>query len=162
EDPDPHVRMQLAYTLGSRTNPPSAGRLLGRLALRDQNDRYILAAVLSSVTKENLEPLLLTVLAEHKGTSPPVALVDRLLRIARLVGNTRAMVTLLQAVGTPAKGRYTPWQFVTLAGLLDTLDQRDDSLAKMRSEGNDDLKTAVDRLAGLFAAGRAAAADPKA
>jgi putative membrane-bound dehydrogenase-like protein len=162
EDHDPQVRMQLAYTLGSRTNPPSLGRLLGRLALHNLDDRYILAAVLSSVTKENLEPMLMTVLAESKGTSPPAALVDRLLRIARLVGNTRAMVTLLQRVATAEKGRYASWQFATLAGLLDTLDQRDDSLLKLRSEGNDELTAVVDRLARLFAAARRTVADPKA
>jgi putative membrane-bound dehydrogenase-like protein len=162
EDPDPQIRMQLAYTLGSRTNPPSVGRLLGRLALRDQNDRYILAAVLSSVTKENLEPMLMTVLAATKEVSPPAALVERLLRIARLIGNTRAMVTLLRAVATSEKSHYATWQFAALAGLLDTLDQRDDSLTKLRTEGNDALKTAVDQLVGLFTAARAAAADPKA
>jgi putative membrane-bound dehydrogenase-like protein len=162
EDPDARVRMQLAYSLGSRKNPPGTGHILGRLALRDQNDRYLLAAVLSSVTKENLEPMLMTVLAESKGTAPPVTLVDRLLRIARLIGNTRALITLLQAVATPEKGRYAAWQFVTLAGLLDTLDQRDDSLTKLRSEGHDDLKRVVDRLSGLFAAARTTVADPKA
>src|SRR5262249_31920997 len=67
DDPDAQVRLQLACTLGE-WDDARAGEALGRLVLKDGGDRYLLAAVLSSVTKKNLDGLLLTVL---KGKSPP-------------------------------------------------------------------------------------------
>src|SRR5207248_1962337 len=60
-DPDIHVRMQVAYTLGEWKDA-QAGKALGELALKDGHDPYFLAAVMSSVTKDNLEPMLLAVL----------------------------------------------------------------------------------------------------
>src|SRR5262249_2479618 len=60
-DPDPQVRLQLAYSLGE-WDDPRAGPALGELALRDAGDPYLVAAVVSSLTRKNLEPLLLAVL----------------------------------------------------------------------------------------------------
>ena len=62
---DPQLRMQLACTLGAWRDPQS-GSLLGELAPQAADDRYLLAAVLSSVTKDNLEPLMLSVLAASR------------------------------------------------------------------------------------------------
>ena len=51
-------------------NDPRAGKALGELALRFRDDRFITAAVLSSVTPENLPQVLATVLdAEHHSRS---------------------------------------------------------------------------------------------
>jgi putative heme-binding domain-containing protein len=46
-----------------------------------------------------------------------------------------------------------------LAGLLDTLDQRNSSLAKLQQNGEGEVQAAVRQLAGLFDAARAAVAD---
>src|SRR5207249_6382196 len=56
-DPDVRVRMQLAYTLGE-WDDPKAGRALGELAVRDQGDPYLIAAVSSSISKKHLESVL--------------------------------------------------------------------------------------------------------
>src|SRR5205823_1777745 len=117
-DPDPQVRMQIAYTLGE-WDDPRAGQALGRLALQHSGERYLSAAVLSSVNRKNLEAVLLAVMAEGRKGPPPAALVENLLRLANALDQPRALVTLLGAVAEPEKGRYAPWQFTALAGLLD-------------------------------------------
>jgi putative membrane-bound dehydrogenase-like protein len=160
-DTDPQVKMQLAYSLGE-WDDPEAGRALGLLAAQHAADRYLSAAIMTSVTKRNLDNVLLTVLAgSQTGAAPPGDLTANLLRLANAFGNTRVMITLLKAIATPEKGKYTGWHFATLAGLLDTLDQSNSSLAKLREGGDKELQGVVDSLAGLFAAARAKLADKK-
>jgi putative membrane-bound dehydrogenase-like protein len=159
-DTDPQVRMQLASTLGEWKDS-QAGAALGKLALHDGGDRFLLAAIMSSVNKQNLDAMLLTVLAGAQQTPPPVALAENLLRLANALGDNKTFVTLLHKVSTPEKGRYASWQFGALAGLLDTLDRRNSSLAKLQQDGAEDVKGAVQQLAGLFDAARGAVADTK-
>src|SRR6516165_17119 len=49
KDSDPSVRMQCAYSIGEMDSPD--GKSLGKLALKDHGDPYILAAIMSSVTR---------------------------------------------------------------------------------------------------------------
>jgi putative membrane-bound dehydrogenase-like protein len=163
-DADAQVRLQLACTLGE-WDDPRAGQALAELALRDAGDRYLLAAVLGSVNRKNLTPMLLAVLGAGQrdpAVTPPAGLVENLLRMATALGDRKATVSLLQAVATPEKGRHAVWQLSALAGLLDTLGQRGTTLAKLQAEGDTDMKAAVQRLAGLFAAARTLAGDEKA
>jgi putative membrane-bound dehydrogenase-like protein len=157
-DGDPQVRMQLAYTLGDWADARS-GDALGQIALRDSGDRYLTAAVMSSVNRTNLDRVLLTVLKGSGTAPPPEALVEKLLRMANALGDTRAMVTLLTTVSTPEKGKYAAWQFAALAGLLDALDERNTPLERLRAEGGDDMKAALKQLVGLFDAARAVMTD---
>jgi len=48
-DPDPQVRMQLAYSLGEWRDP-RAGRALADIAIGDADDALMIAAVMSSAT----------------------------------------------------------------------------------------------------------------
>jgi putative membrane-bound dehydrogenase-like protein len=160
DDADPQVRMQLAYTLGE-WDDPQAGRALGQLAVKDAGDRYLSAAVMSSVNAKNLDAVLLSVMANSRKAAPPSALVENLLRLANALGNRKALTTLLTEVAKPDGGKYASWQFTALAGLLDALDQRSMPLAKVRDEGDDETKAAVKRLAGLFEAARVIVADAK-
>ncbi len=159
-DADPQVRMQLAYTLGEWADA-RAGDVLGRLALENAGDRFLTAAVMSSVHRQNLDRVLLAVLKGSAKTPPPAALVESLLRMANAVGDKRAMVTLLTAVSTAEKGRYASWQFAALAGLLDALDERNTPLARLREEGDEEVRAALKQLAGLFDAARAVLADSR-
>jgi putative heme-binding domain-containing protein len=158
---DPQVQMQLAYSLGE-WDDPRAGRALGQLALRHAGDRYLSAAVMSSLHKKNLDTVLLTVLAGGKDSPPPPALTTTLFRLADAFGNKKVTVTLLKAIAAPEKGKYAPWQFTALAGLLDTLDQRNSSLEKLQAEGDREVQTALKRVDGLFTAARASVSDRKA
>jgi putative membrane-bound dehydrogenase-like protein len=156
-DADPAVRLQLACTLGA-WDDARAGDALGQLALRDAGERFIAAAVMTSVNRKNLDRVLLAVMTSSRKGPPPAALVENLLRMANALNDTQALTTLLKAVATPEEGKYAPWQFAALAGLLDALDQGNRPLAKLRDEGGEE-KAAVDQLAGLFAAARATLAD---
>jgi putative membrane-bound dehydrogenase-like protein len=159
-DDDPHVRMQLAYTLGA-WDDARAGDALGQLAVRDAGDRFLTAAVMSSINRKNLDRVLLAVLKRSEKT-PPASLVEKLLRLANALGDTKALVTLLKTVSTPEKGKYAPWQFATLAGLLDALDERNTPLTRLQKEGGEELQAALKQVSGLFAAARAMMADDKA
>jgi putative heme-binding domain-containing protein len=161
DDTDPQVQMQLAYTLGA-WDDPQAGTALGRLALQAAPDRFLVAAALSSVNKKNLDSLLLTVFASGQGTPPPAALTENLLRLAKALGDAKTFATLLRKVTNPVNGRYAAWQFAALAGLLDALDQGNDSLAKLEQRGDEELKAAVRQLGKLFAAARAIVSDAQA
>jgi putative heme-binding domain-containing protein len=160
-DPDPQVLMQLAYTLGE-WDDPRAGRGLGTLALQHAGDRYLSAAIMSSVSKRNLDAVLQTVLAGSKSAPPPAGLTASLLRLANALGNTRVTATLLTTIATPEKGKYAPWQFAALAELLDALDLNNTSLARLRAQGDKEMQAVFAKVAGLFTAARATLADPEA
>src|SRR5262249_36052345 len=90
DDPDSQVRMQLAFTLGEWKDA-RAGELLGKMAVANANDPYLLAAVMSSVTKENLDGVIKAALAG--GKAPPVRVIEALLTVARgYVANATALV----------------------------------------------------------------------
>jgi putative membrane-bound dehydrogenase-like protein len=160
-DPEPAVRMQLAYTLGDWEDP-RAGRALGQLALADAADRYLLAAVMSSVTEKNLDVVLETVLKDSKHTAPSPALIESLVRMSAAVQDRATLIGLMRIIAAPRDGKYAPWQFTAVAALLDTLDQRNTSLADL-ARGDEGQKAALNQaLAGIFGAARAAVADKQA
>jgi putative membrane-bound dehydrogenase-like protein len=157
EDSDPQVLLQLACTLGE-WDDPRAGRALGQLALRDQQDRFLAAAVMSSVNARNLDAVLLAVLTTETRKTPHASLVESLLRMALAEKQTKAMVGLLKLISAPDRDKDRAWRFAALAGLVDALDQRSTSLAALRAQGNEELKAAVDALAEQFQEARASLA----
>src|SRR5262249_2806118 len=108
DDADPQVTMQVAYSLGEWKDP-RAGAALGTLARRLAGHRYRLAAVASSLNKDNLDAVAEAVVAG--GQAPPAELVENLFRTARGLRLQRPVVTLLSAVAKSNGGRYAPWQF---------------------------------------------------
>lgn len=157
DDPDPQVRLQLAYLLGE-WNDPSAGQLLGKLAHAAVEDRYLFAAVLSSVNRNNLDAVLRAALGASKAPAP--RLIEAFLNIASALGQTEATTTLLETLAQPTEGRFTPGQQATLADVLDALEQRGKTLTAAQSGKIGELiaaarKTALDEK--LSAAERAGA-----
>jgi len=159
-DSDAMVRMQLAYTLGE-WDDARAGTVLGRLAARAAGDRFLTAAALSSVNAKNLEAVLLAALAEGK-SAPPAGLVENLLRSASGLRQPKAIAALLNAVGTPKDGKFAPWQFTALAGLIDALEARGSSFARLGEDGGTEVQDALKKLDAVFAAARSLVADEKA
>ncbi|MBY0523457.1 MAG: c-type cytochrome [Gemmataceae bacterium] len=157
-DSDAHVRLQVAYSLGE-WDDPRAGKALGELAIKDVGDRFISAAVMSSVSAKNLDAVLLAIVSADPKGPPPPALLENLLRLANALKHNKAFVVLLTRVSTPEKEKYAAWQFGALAGLLDALDQRNTPLSKLEADGDAELKTAIKKLAALFQAARAVLAD---
>src|SRR5439155_12311520 len=147
-DADPQVRMQVAYTLGE-WDDPWAGEALGRMAVAAAGDRFLTAAVLSSLNARNFDAMLKGALSP--GAAPPPELLQDPLRQADAFGKTQATVTLLDAVAKPADGRFAAWQFAALGGFLDGLERRRSSLNQL-AERDAQTRRAVTALAGLFAA----------
>src|SRR5262249_54551888 len=81
---DVRVRMQLAYSLGEWIGHESAGDLLGRLLLRDGEDPYMRAAILSSANKDNISSIFRAALAGPRPVAP--AVLSQLLRLASVFG----------------------------------------------------------------------------
>src|SRR5262249_22794037 len=117
DDPDVHVRLQLAYTLG-QLRDPQAGKLLATLAVHD-SDVHLTAAVLSSLRADNL-PVVMDAVA-HADKSPAL-LAPRLAAMVAAVGDRALVNETVQRLLTAS--RPSASQIATLAGLLDALDRR--------------------------------------
>ena len=158
-DPDPHVRMQLAYTLGEL---PGAGpaAAIGDMLASDGGDRFLFSALMSSVNKDNIESVLTRVLASSQEANLNQKLIINLLDLAAALGNEQALVRLMQSVTQDHDGKIEVWQYSALAQLLDSLARRNESLVEKIKKSTiadaDELLSSVDRL---FAAARKAAQD---
>lgn len=117
DDPDPQVRLQLAYSLGEFPDG-RAGTSLARLALRHADDPYLLAAVWSSVRSENLTALTREILSQK---TPPAALIGPLVRLAAELNDGRGLPVALQALTRPDGGKWAVWQMTALAEVIDRL-----------------------------------------
>ncbi len=155
-DPDPAVRLQLACSLGEWKDG-RAGRALGRLLVSGGEDRFLRAAALSSLHRDNLDAVLAAVLEDR----PPAGLVETLMHQAAALGHDRATLTLLGKIADIPEGETPGWRLDVLAAFLDGLGERGSSLAGMRDRAGKDLAAAIERTAGLFARARKGAADDR-
>jgi putative heme-binding domain-containing protein len=152
-DADPHVRMQVAYSLGAATDAQSA-EALAHLLTDDKADAYLRAAATSSLNKANIGLVLSRVLAAENG-QPPAALVEQLLTIATALGNDAAVRDAVDAV-LAGKGDVKLWQLAALGGLLDVLDRRKVKLDEIAGGSATDALAAIFAQARQIAAGEAA------
>ena len=91
DDADPHVRLQLAYTLGELMTDWSAHHL-ARLALTGSDDADLTAAILSSLNGDNISAVTAALL-ESKGT--PAEVLGRVAAVAVRLGNRDAAAAVL-------------------------------------------------------------------
>jgi putative membrane-bound dehydrogenase-like protein len=153
-DPDAQVRLQLAFTLGEWCDGRT-GAALAALLLEHPDDAYLTAAVLSSVRAESVSDVLAGVFSRRADKAPPERVVRSLFTLAAALGESKALTGLLRDVTTPKEGRFAPWQMAALAGLLEVLDRRGQSIDRVTDD------TTRERLTLLLARARttAAAAD---
>ncbi len=165
KDPDPRVRLQLAYTLGDVTAPEEvvkgyAGATIGKMLVADGGDRFIFSALMSSVNDKNVEAVLTAVLAAGGDSRLNENLIVNLLDLAAALGNDQALATLVLHVTREQSGKPAIWQFTALARLVESLARRNETLAdkirKSKVPGTEQLLTGIDRI---FAAARSQAAD---
>lgn len=129
DDPDPHVRMQVAYSLGVWNDPQSVFALADLLvACRD--DPYLTAAAMSSLHKENAGPVLARVLATEGG-EPPTDLVEQLFACAMAFGSEEAVRDAIDQALKRSPNGVQLWQVSALARFLDELDRRKVELAAL-------------------------------
>jgi len=157
QDDDPHVRMQLAYSLGE-WNDPRAGHLLGRLAIRHTDDRYVTAAIMSSATI-HIDEMIAEVMTESDQIAARAPLITSLMSMAVGLNNHKAIGHVLEAVSAKPPSGFARWQYEAMAKLLDGLGQRDLSLVKLSAQSVPDLARARDQANELFRAARDVAAD---
>lgn len=153
-DPDAKVRMQLALTLGEWESP-QAGAALGKLAVQDAADPYIVAGVMSSATRHH-GSIVKTVLAAG---DPSGDMVKSLLEMSASLNDRAAAAQLLDRVLSPSGGVFAGWQLQAFAGWLDALPRQKMTLQKLASAQKDDLSAQLRRVPRLYAAARAVAAD---
>jgi len=161
DDPDAFVRIRLMYTLGN-WNDPRAANALAVMASTEATDKYAAAALMSSVTPENLEVLVDPLLAlAHGGEAPPEAreqLVPMMTAMAASSGNTGALVTLAKWITAPGADGYAPWQLGLLADFLTAVRNQklsQDAIAAAGGPSSEDLEP-------LYAEARRLAADASA
>ena len=122
EDGDAEVRFALAIALGD-IEDPRAGRALARLVLRDANDPWSKAAILSSARPHS--GTILAGLFEGSGAGgPPPSWVEPLFALALAKPDLGGLASLLEAVDTRGQdGVFAPWQFSAAAGLAEAADR---------------------------------------
>ncbi len=155
KDNEAQVRLQLAFTPGEWRDP-RAGEALASLVLDHSKDAYLKAAVLSSVRADNL-PVILRSVAGAGAAKPALEHIVRdLLGLAVAFGDKQSLALGLKEVTTPHEGHYGAWQLAALAGLLDALERRGQTLDQIADE------TLRSPLGRMFNQARATAADAKA
>jgi len=159
---DPHLRLQLAYSLGE-WHAAESGKVLAGLAGSATTDAYVTAAILSSVNKENLAGLMSEVFAPEHGGHPS-DLVAQLVSLTITLDDFTALATALDSISrstgdTLLSQRYATWQLAALASLLESLDRAKMSLAELEQRDGGRLKLPLGRLPDLFAAARSTVAD---
>jgi putative membrane-bound dehydrogenase-like protein len=154
KDADAQVRLQAACTLGAWEDDRAA-KALAALAVRQADDPFLVAAVLSSVHEKNLAAVLSEVLGAAEGKGPPASLARQLFALAGTMGDGRALGPALAAVTKAQDGKFAAWQLAAAAGILDALDRRGLAVAKLPEEQ-------ARAMQGMYAACRRLAADDKA
>jgi putative membrane-bound dehydrogenase-like protein len=151
DDPSPHVRFQLAFTLGAGDSPETVSAL-ARIARRDAGDRWTQTAVLSSIHGSGIA-LLETLVQDPdflKGAA--AARLQLLSRLAALVGVKAGDADLgraLRLLGTGAK-ESGHWQIAVLNGLGQGLQNSARPLAQLWDKPPSSLKEAIAGVRPLF------------
>jgi putative heme-binding domain-containing protein len=154
-DTDPAVRFQAAVALGS-LDRPDASRALGRLISDATSDKYLSAAVVSSMTKRNLPQTVVASLDETALRKLPAGgVIEMLIDSAAGYDDRRSLERLmLVAVATTDVADQT----ASIAALLDGLSRHRLSLAALRESASDEGREIVAALQSRLAEARRTAA----
>jgi putative membrane-bound dehydrogenase-like protein len=158
-DRDPQVRLQLAYSLGALGISRTISDRLATLLCQESGDRYILAAALSSLTKENSKEVFASLMREK---NLPVTLVARLLPMATAYGDATTLKNLLARHGIGDESELAPAQFTRLVELFNALGEDPRVFAKILDlQAKGGIKDFAAHLAKVHAEARRVALDPK-
>jgi len=157
-DPDAKVRLQFALSIGEYPSYLS-GPAIGKMAATDPlaDSEFLQAALLSSVTRENIGATMTALLAEPDQEKSGT-FTGKLLAVAIAFGNDQATVDGLTKILEGDKYRS---QFETLAGLIDALERKKTnikSIAESTGESGTQLLKQLDAFEKLA---REKAADTK-
>ncbi len=129
EDPELHVRLQAACSLGE-WNDPGVGEILARMALRDAGNPYVVAAVFSSLNKSSLASFTTKLFEELAGNEPPSSLMAPFLATAVGYCDDAAIQRALVAVAKTDGGHPQAWQLYAVTDLVVSLATRSHGAVK--------------------------------
>ena len=153
-DRHPRVRLQLACTLGQWSHE-EAGRTLAQLAMRQDNDRFTIAAIVSSAGR-HYTPLIDVAVASPERV--PDELFNALLLMGE--GNRDELARLLIAEIERGGAQLNEASAHRIARWLDLLHDRDQSPALLRTKRESDkLARVLGRLANMTEQARRVALD---
>jgi putative heme-binding domain-containing protein len=138
-DADAQVRLQVAYGLGAWRNT-KAGPALATLALKHADDPHLVAAVMSSINQDNVGEVLAAVFAAE---SPPESLTRPLIDLTAALGDKAVLAKVLTRLTTAKEGEVAAWQMSALAGLLEALARRKESVVKL---ADDDTQARIQKM----------------
>jgi putative membrane-bound dehydrogenase-like protein len=147
---DGALRQQVAYTLGEWRGE-AASAALAEL-LRDNEDRYVRAAAMSSAGA-HAEAIL-----AHLGSTRP-ADDPLLVELAAVTANARALANILAAIAAPVQATSAAEQFQSLARLLDWLQRNRRSLRDLEAMNDRAVTAGLAGVDPVFAHARSQAAD---
>jgi putative membrane-bound dehydrogenase-like protein len=118
DDPDPHVQLQLALTLGESRSPLPAAALA---ALLQSPYPAVTTAAMSSLDKANLGGVVMNLSsAIEQGKTVKPEVLTNVLRTARGLQHD-SFDDVLRVVTQAHNGMLAAWQFTTVAPILDAL-----------------------------------------
>ncbi len=119
DDPDPRVRLQLAFSLG-QTNDPRALEALAQLAAQYGDDAWMRAAVLSSVA-DSADALLASLLDRSGASAGAGSMVHALASIVGARHDDGQVGRLLATVAGVEAEKLAPLRVACLEGLIEGL-----------------------------------------
>jgi len=149
DDKDPRVLRQLSFTLGEGKGPLITEALV-QLAVQHRDNADIQLAVKSS-SATHAVAMLKQIFSQK--SRPSADLSNHLLQLVTTGGQQEALATVLNEL-TSVK-QVTAGELTILAGLLDALAARGQSLTTFRAKAVPALQTALDKTDKLFANARA-------
>ncbi|GIS62566.1 MAG: hypothetical protein CM1200mP2_47910 [Planctomycetaceae bacterium] len=145
QDPDPQVRLQLAFSSGTLGKPQQQARLLAAQLIAPEEQRFLTAALNSSLSKANVTHVISEVLRQSDASKPAAdALLSRLFALDGSYGNKGSLVTWITLCADPKLRKSPQRLFAMSATLLDTLQRRGLSLSGLRADGPPATRQAID------------------
>jgi putative membrane-bound dehydrogenase-like protein len=170
ETDNPQLLMQIAYSLGE-WHSADAGRALGRLAQRLTGEKagdalasrtgnaYFHAAILSSVSRDNLPGLAETVFQPSSESAGLEDSVRQVAMLAVVMNSDAALAPLARSISETDQGLpgISAGKLAILEGLFDGLNRRQLNLKQLISTAPEAARVSLTRIGHLFEAAREAA-----
>src|SRR5262249_14644057 len=109
KDSDPLVRLQLSFTLGACKDQVT-GELLGTMLFDGSGEEYLRAAVLSSISRENLPGVLQKMMEQSNQPRANDDLFKSLLTDAAVIGDEKTLIQLTGVLTKTENETLSAWQ----------------------------------------------------
>ncbi|MDB5390387.1 MAG: Neutral/alkaline non-lysosomal ceramidase, partial [Planctomycetaceae bacterium] len=141
-DRDAQVSLQQAYSLAALPHAES-GMGLYKLAARNTPNPYLIAAVMSSLRKENVGPLLEAAIREPHVTEFHQRVFPAFVGQSLALGSSEHLPQVIEFITRQRVGGWQPWQFEGTAEILAVLRRQGLSVGKV---GNATTQNAIREL----------------